>query len=46
VAREVFKVENIVNFTVQPDFFERFSKRIGAQISSLLVAQNTTLQLR
>jgi protease IV len=46
VAREVFKEDNIVNFTVQPDFLERFSKQIGAQISSLLVTQNTTLQLR
>jgi len=46
VAREVFKEDNIVNFTVQPDFLERFSKQIGAQISSLLVEQNTTLQLR
>ena len=46
VAREVFKEENIVNFTVQPDFLERFSKQIGAQISNLLVTQNTTPQLR
>jgi len=46
VAREVFKEDNIVNFTVEPDFFERFSKQIGAQVSNLLVEQNTTLQLR
>ena len=46
VAREIFKEENIVNFTVEPDFLERFSKQIGAQISSLLVTQNTTPQLR
>jgi len=50
VAREVFKVDNIVNFTVQPDIFERFSKKIGAQvssqISSLLMSQNTAPQLR
>jgi len=46
VAREIFKEENIVNFTIQPDFLERFSKQIGAQVSNLLVGQNTTLQLR
>jgi len=46
VAREVFKEDNIVNFTVEPDFLERFSKQVGAQISNLLVEQNTTLQLR
>jgi len=46
VAREVFKEDNIVNFTIKPDFLERFSKQIGAQISNLLVTQNTTPQLR
>jgi len=46
VAREVFDAENIVNFTVQPDFFERFSRGIGVQISSLLVEKATTMQLQ
>lgn len=46
VAREVFGAENIVNFTVQPDFFERFSRGIGTQISSLLVEQSNKVQLR
>lgn len=46
VAREVFDAENIVNFTVQPDFFERFSRGIGVQISSLLTEQKSQLQLR
>ncbi len=46
VAREIFGTDNIVNFTVEPDFFERFSKQIGAQISSLLVEKTTTMQLQ
>lgn len=46
VAREIFKAETIVNFTVQPDILERFSKKIGAQISSLLVEKEFSLQLR
>jgi len=46
VAREVIGEENIVNFSVQPDFLERFSKQIGAQISSLLVEKELSLQLR
>ncbi len=46
VAREVFKTDNIVNFTVQPDFLERFSKRVGAQMASMLVEAELTPQLR
>ena len=46
VAREVFDAEEIVNFTIQPDFLDRFSKQIGAQISSLLVEQASAPQLR
>jgi len=45
VAREVIGAEEIVNFTVKPDFFERFSKQIGAQIASLLIEQELTPQL-
>jgi len=45
VAREVFGAENIVNFTIEPDFLERFSKKIGAQISSILIEQSLTPQL-
>jgi len=37
VAREVIGEENIVNFSRQPDLFERFSKQIGAQISSFMI---------
>jgi len=46
VAREIIGEENIVNFSVQPDFLERFSKQIGAQISSLLVEKELSLQFR
>lgn len=46
VAREVIGEETIVNFTVEPDFLERFSKKIGTQISSLLVEKELALQLR
>lgn len=37
VAREVIGEENIVNFSRQPDFLEKFSKQIGAQISAILI---------
>ncbi|VAW62278.1 Periplasmic serine proteases (ClpP class) [hydrothermal vent metagenome] len=46
VAREVIGEDNIVNFSVQPDFLERFSKKIGAQMSALLLEKELTLQLR
>jgi len=45
VAREIIGEENIVNFTVQPDFLERFSKRIGAEMSALLLEKQMNLQL-
>lgn len=45
VAREVFGEENIVNFTVKPDFLERFSKRVGAQAAMLLLEKELTPQL-
>ncbi len=46
VAREVIGVENINNFSIRPDFLERFSKQIGTQISSLLLEKELSLQLR
>lgn len=46
VAREIFGAEEIRDYSVQPDFFERFSKQIGAQVSSLLVDQHLSMQLR
>lgn len=36
VAREVIHAENIVNYTPQPDFFERFTKQFGAAMASTL----------
>jgi protease IV len=46
VAREVIGEENIVNFSIQPDFLERFSKKIGAQISNMMFEKELSLQLR
>lgn len=34
VAREVVGVDNLVDFTPQPDFLERFGARIGASIAA------------
>ncbi|PID41559.1 MAG: S49 family peptidase [Proteobacteria bacterium] len=34
VARNLIKEENIVNFTLQPDPFERFAKSFGASVAS------------
>ena len=45
VAREIIGVENIVDYTIAPDFFERFSKQMGAQIATLLLEQQSP-QLR
>ncbi|MCW9013970.1 MAG: S49 family peptidase [Gammaproteobacteria bacterium] len=45
VAREVIEAENIVNFTVKPDFFERFSKNVGVQIANILAEQSLSPQL-
>jgi len=46
VAREVIGEESIVKFTVEPDIFERFSKKIGVQISNLLIEKELSIQLR
>lgn len=45
VAREVIGEENIVNFSRQPDLFERFSKQIGAQISAFVIESEMTPSL-
>jgi protease-4 len=37
VAREVIEAENIINYTQQETFFERFADRIGASMASSLV---------
>jgi protease-4 len=46
VAREVFGAEHIVDYTVQPDFFERFSKTVGVQLASILSQNNLLPQLQ
>jgi protease IV len=34
VAREVFKAEDIVDFTIQEGIAERFAKRLGTSVSN------------
>jgi len=34
VAREAFKTENIVDYTVQPDYLERFAQVMGAEMTN------------
>lgn len=46
VARDVIKADNIVNFSVKPDFFDRFSKRIGASVGAFLSESMLTPQLK
>jgi len=36
VAREVFKAEDIVDFTVREDYFDRFAKRLGTAMMELI----------
>ncbi|MFP3874306.1 MAG: S49 family peptidase [Thiohalophilus sp.] len=36
VAREVIKAENIVDYTPQPDFFERFTRQLGAAMAGTM----------
>jgi protease-4 len=36
VAREVLKVENVVDYTPKPDFFKRFADRLGAAMANVL----------
>ena len=36
VARDVFKAENIVDYTVHEDYFDRFAKRLGTAMMALL----------
>lgn len=37
VAREVIGEEDIINFTVTDDFLDRFAKRVGATMASILM---------
>lgn len=48
VAREVIKEENVVDFTYQESFADRFAKRLGAGVSQSLglVSMKKGLQLR
>lgn len=46
VAREVLHAEDIVDYTVREDFFNRFSKNIGVSMASLLLQQGLTPQLQ
>ncbi len=39
VAREVIGVENVVDFTPKPDFFERFAERLGASMANVFAEQ-------
>jgi protease IV len=46
VAREIIGAENIVDFTMQPDFFERFSESVGAKIAHILTHESLLPQLK
>jgi protease-4 len=46
VAREVLHAEDIVDYTVREDFFNRFSKNIGVSMANLLLQQGMTPQLQ
>lgn len=39
VAREVFKVEEVVDYTPKPDLFKRFADRLGASMANVLSEQ-------
>ncbi len=46
VAREVIGAEAIVDFSAQPDFFERFSRSLGTQIGHVLLDNSLSPQLK
>jgi len=46
VAREIIGVENVVDFTVHPDFFERFSESVGAKIAHIMTYESLLPQLK
>ncbi|OGI43326.1 MAG: peptidase S49 [Candidatus Muproteobacteria bacterium RBG_16_64_11] len=39
VAREVIGAEDIVDYTVQPQFFDRFAKRLGASMAKIVAGE-------
>jgi protease-4 len=46
VARDVIGAENIVDFSVQPDFFQRFSESVGTTVGNILVDKIWLPQLK
>ncbi len=39
VARDVIKAEDVVDFTPQPGYFDRFARRIGVEAASKLASE-------
>ena len=46
VAREVLHAEDIVDYTVRPDFFSRFSNKVGVTLANQLIEQGLKPQLQ
>ncbi|MDH5766448.1 MAG: S49 family peptidase [Gammaproteobacteria bacterium] len=46
VARDVIGAEHIVDFTMKPDFLERFSRTVSSQLSELLIEKVLLLKLQ
>ncbi len=46
VARDVFHAAEIVDYTVQPDFLERFSEKVGTQAAQAMVEKLSLPQLK
>jgi len=44
VAREVIKEENIVDFTIQENFADRFAKRLGAAMANKIYGEDIRLK--
>lgn len=45
VARDIIGAEQIVDFTLQPDLFERFSKAVSTQMANILLEMTVSPQL-
>jgi len=46
VARDVFKAEDVVDYTQKPDFSERFARRLGATAGAALAKALGSLEVR
>jgi protease-4 len=46
VAREIIGAENIVDFSIHPDFFERFTESVGTKIAHILTHKSLLPQLK